>query len=475
MSIVSWYTLFIIIATGKMRVFDLLIICALALLWNAVVPVAGAFYRRRSWRRFRRRFSELRLCPVLDYAAASGALCAGEGRGPGLRGAGAPGDAPSKAAKSPSPESAAKNEYRFIGVFESLQAEGPEGRVLWIRNSGLTVPVVLDGAHTYVLPEHERDPETWDPDRETPQRISWDRLSGFSGGTRVYVGGSVELREDRAVFVSGRENPLLVIIFDGPDETLTARVTRAGRQGNEYWNALTPYALVLGAFSQFVVILAYWQRPAFQLTVYAAIAALCLPLYPLIPPAFLFTLLYRRLWWQARLCRAWRDLVRLPLRYLAGPESRTVLPGGELYGGFYVDLAQQPGAEKTAGGMPVIVPERALRDTPVIAGKRRWYVFGAIRSGAGGPDSPGDPAPGVEGKNSAPGPAPDMVPAAALPGPPKDPLATWGAIPGNPDAIARHFTARAFFLETLSWLILLSGIAVNTVLAILIIIRFAGV
>jgi hypothetical protein len=179
------------------------------------------------------------------------------------------------------------------------------------------------------------------------------------------------------------------------------------------------------------------RRPAFQFTVYAALAALCLPLYPMIPPAFLFTVLYRRLWWQARVFRAYRDLARLPLTYLAGGGR---LPDGEAYGGRRYEDIEGIRELIAKEALPLIVPEKAA------GGKRRdWYVFGAL---------------GGEG---------------ALPQAPRDPQATWGALPGEPERLARSFTRRAYGLEILSWLLLLAGIGLNVfsiALILAVVIRF---
>jgi hypothetical protein len=389
------------------RILDLFIICALALFWNGIVPVAGAFWGRRAWRLFRRRYDELRLRPFLDYAA----RWEGEGK-----------------------------EFRFIGSFESLSGKnGAGGGFLWIKNDNLTVPVALDGALTYVLPEHDENPAAYEPGRETPQRIKWEQLASLSGGARVYVGGQLLRVEGRPAFVSSRERPLLVILYDGPDRSLTARAIRAGRRRNEYWNTLTPYALALGAFSQFIVLLNYIRRPVFQPTVAAAIAALCLPVLPLIPPAFLFTILYRRLWWQARLFRAWRDLALLPLRYLADKEGRTALPGGEPYAGMFLD-DDETARRMESGALPRVLPESAVKARP-----RRWYVFGALKKDAG---------------------AGEFVAA------PDDPQATWGTLPGDPEKLARRFTVRAYALEIASWLLLLCGIALNLFFAGLILSAF---
>jgi hypothetical protein len=351
---------------------------------------------RHRWRVFRQRFDNLRLKPFLDYTA----YRRGEG---GI--------------------------YRFIGGFESVT----DRHTLWIRNDELTIPVSLAAAHTYVLPMEENDKPSGiiDPGKEAPARINWDRVASLTEGAKVFVGGLLLLRDNRLTFVSNRDNPLLVIFYDGPDRSLTARTIQAGRDDNEYWNFITPYALILGAFSQIMLVLNLLQRPAFRLTMATALVAMFLPLFPLIPPGFGLTLLYKRLWWHARVFRAYRDLTRLPLKYLPPGTHQARLPDGEIYRGDYRE--NLPDRLRTAlenQTIPLIIPEKA-------AGKNHgWYICGTI------------PEPENE--------------EAADPKEPGDVFATYGAIPGNPEKLARDFTLRAYILEIIAWILLLAGIGLNT-------------
>jgi hypothetical protein len=409
------------------------VILAFAAFWYGLIPVIGAFFGRRAWRRFRRRFDELRLRPLLDYAAYR-------------HGAG--------------------GEYRFIGGFESVT----DGHTLWIKGAELTVPVTLTGAQTYVLPMPldpeagspylpggEKDAsgksakkkaihESFDPGKETPQRIEWEQLTSLTEGAKVFVGGDLVYMNDRLGFASTRKNPLMVIFYDGPDRSLAIQTIRAGRQGNEYWNNLTPYALALGVFSQLLMILFYIQRPVFQLTVIAAFAAMFIPLFPLIPPGLVFTVFYRRLWWHGRVYRAYRDMVRLPLRYFSGPELRGFLPDGEEYAGVsYQTLPEELRVKIENREIPLLIPEGE-------AGKNtRWYVFGVpVRAEAGTTADNGE-----EG----------------LPAPPRDAFAPYVAIPGNPEKLAPLFNRKAYMLEIVSWALLLAGIVLNALcIAILVLI-----
>jgi hypothetical protein len=382
---------------STLRIYDFLVIIGLAIFFYGLVPVAGAFASRHSWRQFRRRFDELRLRPLLDYGVYRGLQAEGES-------------------------------YRFIGGFESVT----DGRTLWIHSENLTIPVSLRGAQTYILPMQEGDATAgaFDPGEEAPERIRWDRVSTLTEGAKVFVGGSLVFRDNRWIFAAANETPLLVIFYDGPDRSLTARAIRAGRHRNEYWNALTPYALIVGALCLIAMAAAFLNRPAFRLTTITAFIAVFIPLFPLLPPGVLCTVVYRRLWWRARIFRAHRDLVKLPLRYLPQGEGTCRLPGGEWYGAY--SCAALP--EETRRALPLLILDEGKRK------KEGWYVFGALPGPA---ENPGPPEEGL------------------IPVEPEDPFATYGILPGRPETLARRYTREAYTLEIIAWLMLLAGIGLN--------------
>jgi hypothetical protein len=373
------------------------VIISLAVLFYGLVPIAGAFYSRRNWRLFRRRFNELGQRPILDYAA-----CMNTTPGP----------------------AGEEKEFRFSGGFESLT----EDKILWIRGDELTIPVDLRGAKTYVLPDTEAKgiPAAFDPGEEAPEQIRLDRISALTGGVKVFAGGSLCVREGRRIFASAA-HPLMVVFYEGPDRSLTVRTIRAGRHRNEFFNFITPYSFIAGAFSQIIMAVSLYSRPVYRLTLIAAIVALFTPLFSWLPPGIFFTLAYRRLWWKARIFRAYRDLVRLPRGYIPAGEKQGRLPGGELY------------IEKQYDALPAAFYERKI---PFIipAGEKRvgdkWHLFGVLAAG--------------DEKN------PD-----AFPGEPEDAFAVYGAFPGAIESLARRYHRKAYAMEVISWLLLLAGIGVN--------------
>ncbi|MCL2761604.1 MAG: hypothetical protein FWD36_00160 [Treponema sp.] len=359
----------------------------------------GGLIKRYKWHTFRKRFDELRLSPILDYSC----YCQ----------------------QTPDSNSEKAKTFRFVGGFESIT----DGQTLWIRSEDLTVPVSLQNAETYLLPIQKSIPsgETIpvDPSDEAPEKIRWERVSALTVGARVFVGGLLVCQNGRWSFVSTKENPLIVIFYDGPDHSLTTQTIRAGRQRGEYWNAITPYALIIGALCQIIIAALFLSRPAFRLTVIVSIMALFVPLYPAIPPGLLFTVVYRRLTWMSRILRAYRDLARLPLRYLDPlKDSSCLLPSGERYG--FIRSAELP-PQAQEGAIPLLLPEFRKAKS----GHRMWYIFGALQ-------------PGEE-----------------LPSQPKDAFATFGIIPGEPETIARHCQIKAYALEFAAWILLIAGIGLN--------------
>lgn len=296
------------------------------ILFYGLLPLAGAIIKRRKWAKFRKRVNELRFSPVLDYAEYR-KIEDGSGKDQG------------------------GCFCHFTGYFESVTGD----HTLWIRSNNVTVPVSLKNAKAYILPTENNDTETvpeaqkpepgkgsvpeirfllsWqsepeelgqkstgapgypldkmEPGEETLEIVKWNKISPIIGKAKVFVGGSLANMDGHPVFVSTKETPLTIVIFYGSDYSLPARAISAGRPHEEYWNALTPYSLIAGALSLIVIAGLFLYRPAFRLTVMISLIATFIPLYPLIPPGLLFTVVFRRLIWKARTLNACGDLVRL--------------------------------------------------------------------------------------------------------------------------------------------------------------------
>jgi len=260
-----------------MRLSIYLVILLIVIFWYAIVPICGGFFIRYKWRKFRTRFNYLRLSPLLDYRQYR--------------------QLDEKA-----------DIFRFTGNMESIT----DGYTLWVRGDDLTIPVSLKKTKCFLLPVHEED-RRQRQFPEAPEQIRWNRVSTLTEGSKVFIGGQLKLQDNRPIFVSTKEQPLMVIFYNCPETELTSAIISAARTKNEYWNNITPISIAIGALILIYIAASFLGRPAFHLTVICALAAVFIPILPIFPPGFLFTSLYRRLTWNARKLRANWDLARFGL------------------------------------------------------------------------------------------------------------------------------------------------------------------
>lgn len=311
-------------------------------------------------------------------------------------------------------------EFRFLGGLESIT----DDQTLWVRNSDITIPVDLKNAHIYLLPsidEHTMDAVS--SKKTSPERIRLNNLSSLKEGANVYIGGILGIKDDRITFLSVKENPLLIIFYDGSRRNLSIRIIRAGRQRNEYWNNLTPYSLALGAFFELLYAFNFIARPAFQLTLIAAIIAMFGPLFPIAPPGIIFTNLYSRFWRQARIFRSYRDVFRLPLKYLPRGTSQTILPNGEKYGFLQFNHLPSWIEDDDIAYLPSQLKNKTAKN---------WIVFGALTEDENFPLKK-----------------------------PDDPLAGFFAFPLEPEKLAKRYTRKAHRQEIAACVMFALGIAIN--------------
>jgi len=186
-----------------------------------------------------------------------------------------------------------------------------------MHGEDLTISVSLKNAVSYLLPAYKGDSEMPDIDEEAPSKIRWGRVSMLTEGAKVFVGGSLVYQDERWQFVSTKKNPLIVFFYDGPDHLFTTRVIQSCRQQWEYWNAITPYSLIIGALCLILVAFSFLHRPVFRPTVILSFVSLFIPLYPFVPPGLLFTVFCRRLASKSRIYKANSDLARLSSSKLA--------------------------------------------------------------------------------------------------------------------------------------------------------------
>jgi hypothetical protein len=256
------------------------IILIVAVLYG-IIPILGAFINRYKWRLFRNRFNELRQCPLLNYRL----YCQLDNEN--------------------------KN-FRFTGALESIT----DGHTLWVRGEDLTIPISLSSTKCFLLPKHEGEGMP-----EAPEEIHWNRISTLTEGAKVFIGGYVEIKENRLNFISTKDSPLMVIFYSCQDSELADNIIRSARSRGEYWNGVTPISLATGVLALIYIAASYVGRPAFRLVVISSIIAVFVPILPFLPPGFILTIPYRRLTQAARKLRADHDLARFGL--LQGSSEKT--------------------------------------------------------------------------------------------------------------------------------------------------------
>ncbi len=260
---------------------QLLLVLVIALVCYLVVPGLGAVAVRRRWRWFRARVTEAARLAFLSPHI--------QGRvGIPLERLGV---------------------FRFAGALEAIQGQD----TVWLRGAELSVAVRMDGERVCMVPsegEMARDGHVAAGIPTEPlQVLRWPNLHAIAEGTGFYVVGPAHREHGKLVFKGEAQRPLLVLIYDGDSATVLERALWYGRQQNEYWNPVTPPALVAGA-----VLLAWFAYqflavPPQRIQALLAVVLASVPILPLLPPGVLFLLAYRRLWRLGRVRRAQRDML----------------------------------------------------------------------------------------------------------------------------------------------------------------------
>lgn len=385
------------------------LVLVVAIVFYAVIPGTGAFVTRSRWRGFRGRLSSSSLLPFVQYSHLGGSEAGGPQR------------------------------LRFLGRLEAMQGEDR----IWVSNGHFSVAADLANTTVYLLPSprgqgNEGGLERYEervPD-EAPRAARWRRIYSLPQGMQIYLAGSFLMDRGRGVFRSLERDKLLAVIFDGDPQTLLPRATWAGRQRNEYWNQYTLASVVAGSFSLLLLSFFLLRSPFSRIPALFALTAAAFPISPLLPPGALLYIPYRQLWGRARLLRAERDLLRLPLRYF--PEGsggrETVLPTGERYAvrmGPDVRCLEPPRAR-----VPVYLEHQAVDPLEV-------RTYGAVER-----DELGEYLTR-----------------------PDDAMAELVRIPGEPGQLARECGGKARFLEWLSAALILGDIGLNLFLVLLLLSR----
>ncbi len=375
----------------------LFFISAVAVVFYALIPGIGAFAVRRHWRIFRKRIISSVSRPLMNYA------------------------------RLHTEKSVQEETYRFFGSLQALQGEAE----VWLSGNGVSVSVDLSRASLYILPSasHLSHPigEAGYPD-ETPRKTKWSRIFSLSEGTRMFVSGRTVRKNGKTCFVETSDVKLFVVIYDCSDEAFYSQAIWTGRQRNEYWNPATPGSLTVGSFSLFIYFYILLQKSYMQFPAGIALLLSLVPLLLFFPPGLGFYYVYRYLWKKARMLRAQRDLVKLPLSFFDEEslhESLSRVPLS-LSGAWYEMKKCGSGEmEKYSSGFTVRKTSFPEDD---------FYLFQVK-----------DPSGGV--LHHSP-----------------DPMAENILIPGNPLALAEKSEKKALKLEVFSGTAILADVLVNGVL-----------
>ncbi len=370
-----------------------------------LIPGLGAFFVRSRWRKFRSGVVAASTYPRITYAGMrTGTTETGDGL------------------------------FRFLGALEAIQDDD----VMWLRNDELSLSADMKGQRVYLLSSapaglEEEGGDAGGPARpgEAPAVVPWDKVSSLPEGTKVFVAGPLRMDGGRGVFRSRPGADLLVIFYDGDERSIVRRAVWNGRQRNEYWNPFTPAALAGGILAGTIFAYFFLKNPLYRVPGILSVGTALVPVLPLFPPGVVFFFLYRRLWSRARLLRAERDLVRLPLRHHRGDAADTILTTGEKYGcrvrrGTAEEIRRMGGRVRAASARRPGDRERA-----------DYYWFGVVS------EDPED-----------------------LPGKSRDPFVETVAIPGRPETLASDCEIRAKRLESLAVLLFCAGFGINALLVL---------
>jgi hypothetical protein len=302
-------------------------------------------------------------------------------------------------------DSTSSGVYRLFGSLQAVQDEN----ILWLANSTVSVSIDLTGVPVYILPsvpKGESMIKTGKYPDESPRRTYWNRIFSLPERTSIFVSGELVHKDGRSQFSNAKDNPLMVIIYDCDDSYFYSHAILSGRQRNEYWNVLTPGSLTIGSFSLFIYFYLLIQMPYMQFPAVTAITFSLVPVMPFLPPGLVFYYIYRYLWKNARILRAERDLIRLPVNFFSNQgglsqSSSVLLPDGARYQCSVINNLEEAWT---------MFADVSLRDSSLLAtyaDRNEYFVFGMEQGGR------------------------------------SDPMAEFLVVPGNPNALLLESTKKA--------------------------------
>lgn len=219
---------------------------------------------------------------------------------------------------------------RFYGILDSMEGED----YLWVRNGSASMRVKVGREWVYMLPGNKAGELGVSIDSSI-RRLRWERTGILAEGAGLFVLGNIRVKEPVPLVYHGAGQPFLLILYDGRPRHVMGRSIWFGRSRNEFWNSLTPPSLLMGTGLLLALAVMLFRTQLFSSEGIWAISFALVPYLVLMPPGILGYFLYRRLWKQAKLHSARKDLFFMVSRMKGSPVLRRncaydevqVLPG----------------------------------------------------------------------------------------------------------------------------------------------------
>lgn len=247
--------------------------------------------------------------------------------------------------------------FRFLGTLEAI--EGDE--IIWLQGEDFRISVSMRGEEVYILTGHPLAQNN-EPGQVLPQRMAWDQMQNLAEGTQFFVFGGLVQHGGRHIFASSPSQDLLVVVYDGDPEHFVSWAVWSGRQQNEFWNFLTPVALLIGSISYLLLTLYMAEYPIQRFWLAVGLVGALIPVLPLFPPGIGLYLLYRSKWRQGRKCRADRDVLALPLIYFLPPDVTSSEGGFRVVRHLHQHLGQALPRERLLPDGTVYTREQVTRE-----------------------------------------------------------------------------------------------------------------
>ncbi|GAB6089619.1 hypothetical protein [Spirochaeta dissipatitropha] len=253
------------------------------LLFFIVVPGTGALIVRQRWRTLRALVLESFFYPLISYSDQRPAAGSKESMFLGSR--------------------------RMIATVDALEDDS----ILWVSNGRFSTAVEMKGQNLVLLSGTQDDLLSGNQNdaARSPVMVPWKRMFTINQGTQIYIAGQLCVENQQLRFRGSKNEPLLIILFEGDPRLVLFRTIWNARQRNEYYNQLTPGSMTLGSVALLLLSYLLFATPGGRLWGLGALTFSFSPVLPLLPPSVAGYYIFRRLWRRARVLRSQRDVLKV--------------------------------------------------------------------------------------------------------------------------------------------------------------------